>query len=79
MGKWLMVINLGKYDKYYLVRKDMLTEVNDVANKLIDEFEKDIPPMSIESYVENGLETIYSKDIVEPVKIGVKIMRVVEI
>ena len=79
MGKWLMVINLGKYDKYYLVRKDMLTEVKDVANKLIDEFEKNIPPMSIESYVENGLETIYSKDIVEPVKIGVKIMRVVEI
>lgn len=79
MEKWLMVINLGKYDKYYLVRKYMLTEVKDVANKLIDEFEKNIPPMSIESYVENGLETIYSKDIVEPVKIGVKIMRVVEI
>lgn len=79
MEKWLMVINLGRYDKYYMVRKDKLTEVKEVANKLIDEFENDIPPMSIEHYVENGLETIYEKDIVEPVKIGVKIMRVVEI
>ena len=79
MEKWLMILNLGKYEKYYMVRKDKLKEVGDVASQLIDGFEKDIPPMSIESYVENGLETIYSKDIVEPVKIGVKIMRVVEI
>lgn len=79
MEKWLMIVNLGKCDKYYMVKKDKLHEVKDVVNKLIDEFEEQIPPMSIEDWVENGLETIYDKDTVEPTKIGVKILRVVEI
>lgn len=74
-----MIVNLGKCDKYYMVKKDKLHEVKDVVNKLIDEFEEQIPPMSIEDWVENGLETIYDKDTVEPTKIGVKILRVVEI
>ena len=79
MEKWLMIVNLGKCDKYYMVKKDKLHEVKDVVNKLIDEFEEQIPPMSIEDWVGNGLETIYDKDTVEPTKIGVKILRVVEI
>ena len=79
MEKWLMIVNLGKYDKYYMVRRDKMQEVKDVVNKLIDEFEEIIPPQSIESWVETGLETIFTKDIVEPTKIGFKILRVVEI
>ena len=77
MEKWLMILNLGKYEKYYMVRKDKLKEVGDVASRLIDEFEHAYPGMSPEKYVENGLETIYDKAEVEPVKIGLKVIRVV--
>ena len=55
MEKWLMILNLGKYEKYYMVRKDKLKEVGDVANRLIDD-----------------------KADVEPVKIGLKVIRTVE-
>jgi len=79
MEKWLMIVQLGQYERYYMVRKDKLDEVGDVVSKLSDEYEKTYPPMKVEEYVENGLETIFGKEIVEPIKIGMKIIRMIEI
>lgn len=70
-----MILELDKTTRYLLVRQDKHEDVHTIINNLVDEYEKEMPPRPLNEYVIEGLETLFDKDIVEPIKIGSKLIR----
>ena len=75
MEKWLMILELDGTTRYLMVRKDKHQDVHTIINNFVDEYEKEMPPQPLNEYVIEGLETLFDKDIVEPIKLGSKLIR----
>lgn len=61
-NKVMMVLNLNEKIIPCIVRKDKAEEVRVVVKTLCNEYEKDAPPMRLEDYITNALDSIFFED-----------------